>query len=69
MNDKQIEMIKSIKNPKEFVINYAKNSNNLLLKNLVQETERGNYKFVEEFATNFLKEKGVNVEEILKLLK
>lgn len=53
-----MSMIKSIKNPKEAVINMIKSNNNPMLKNLVEMAEKGNSKGVEEFARNYMKSQG-----------
>ena len=53
-----MSMLKSIKNPKEAVINMVKSNNNPMLKNLVEMAEKGDTKGVENFARNILKEQG-----------
>ena len=53
-----MRMLKSIKNPKEAVINMVKSNNNPMLKNLVEMAEKGDTKGVENFARNILKEQG-----------
>ena len=53
-----MSMLKSIKNPKEAVINMIKSNNNPMLKNLVEMAEKGDTKGVENFARNILKEQG-----------
>ena len=53
-----MSMLKSIKNPKEAVINMIKSNNNPMLKNLVEMAEKGDTKGVENFARNMLKEQG-----------
>ena len=53
-----MSMLKSINNPKQPVINMAKNSNNPMLKNLVEMAEKGDTKGVENFARNLLREQG-----------
>lgn len=64
-----IEMLKMIKNPKEFVMNYMKQNNNPVLNNLVKEIEKGNNEAVEKFANNMLKEKGTSLNDIMDFLK
>lgn len=64
-----IELLKMIKNPKEYVVNYAKSSNNPILNNLISEAEKGNNKAVETFANNVFKEKGIDINELMKLIK
>ena len=53
-----MSMLKSIKNPKEAVINMVKSNNNPMLKNLVEMAEKGDTKGVENFARNILREQG-----------
>lgn len=53
-----MSMLKSIKNPKEAVINMIKSNNNPMLKNIVEMAEKGDTKGVENFARNILKEQG-----------
>ena len=53
-----MSMLKSIKNPKEAVINMVKSNNNPMIKNLVEMAEKGDTKGVENFARNILKEQG-----------
>lgn len=64
-----IEMLKMIKDPKGFVMNYVKENNNPILNNLIQQAESGNNQAVETFANNMLKSKGLNLNEIINLLK
>ena len=51
-----MNMLKSIKNPKEAVINMIKSNDNPILKNLVEMAEKGDTKGVENFARNLFKE-------------
>ena len=53
-----MSMLKSIKNPKDAVLNMVKSNNNPTIKNLVEMAENGNTEGVENFARNFLKEQG-----------
>lgn len=53
-----INIFKGIKNPKQTVINMAKNSNNPMLKNLIEMAEKGDTEGVENFARNIYKEQG-----------
>lgn len=53
-----MSMLKSIKNPKEAVINMIKSNNNPMLKNLVEMAEKGDSKGVEEFARNLYAQQG-----------
>jgi hypothetical protein len=56
-------MLKGIKNPKQTVINMAKNSNNPMLKNLVEMAEKGDMQGVENFARNIYKEQGKDFDK------
>ena len=53
-----INMLKSIKSPKDAVINMIKTNNNPMFKNLVEMAEKGDNQGVENFARNMLKEQG-----------
>lgn len=53
-----MNMLKSIKSPKEAVINMIKSNNNPMIKNLVEMAEKGNSKGVEEFARNLYAQQG-----------
>ena len=58
-----MNMLKSIKNPKEAVINMIKSNNNPMIKNLVEMAEKGDNKGVEDFARNIFKEQGRDFEK------
>lgn len=58
-----MSMIKSIKNPKEAVINMIKSNNNPMLKNLVEMAEKGDMQGVENFARNVYKEQGKDFDQ------
>lgn len=64
-----IELIKAIKNPQKFVMDYVQQNNNPMLNNLVKEAQNGNTKAVEDFANNMLKERGMNLNDIMNNLK
>lgn len=51
------------KDPKPFVMQMVKNSNNPLLSNLVQMAEEGKNDKIEEFARNVCKEKGIDFDK------
>ena len=53
-----MNMLRSIKNPKDAVINIIKSNNNPMVKNLVEMAEKGDSKGVENFARNIFKEQG-----------
>ena len=58
-----MNMLKSIKNPKEAVINMVKSNNNPMLKNLVEMAEKGQNDKIEEFARNLFKEQNRNFDK------
>lgn len=58
-----MNMLKSIKNPKETVINMIKSNNNPMLKNLVEMAEKGDTKGVENFARNFYAQQGRDFDQ------
>lgn len=65
-----IQMIKDIKNPKEFVVNYIKqNADNPIMNNLIGMAEKNDKKGLEQFATNILKQQGMDFQEIMKNFK
>ena len=53
-----LNFIKTIKNPKQAVINMINSNGNPMLKNLVEMDEKGDNKGIEEFARNLYKEQG-----------
>ena len=53
-----INMLKSIKNPKDAVINMIKTNNNPMVKNLVEMAEKGDSQGVENFARNLYQQQG-----------
>jgi len=64
-----LDIIKMIKNPKEYVMNYANKNTNPILKNLIDNANKGNQQEVENIANNILRQQGTNLDEIKKLLK
>lgn len=64
-----LEMIKMIKDPKKYVMDYMKQNDNPILKNLVQEAEKGNNQAIETFANNILKQQGMDLNDIMNNLK
>lgn len=68
-----IQTIKQIKssgqNPKDMVIQMAKNNNNPMLNNLVNMANKGDNKGVQDFARNMFKEKGIDIDKDLVELK
>lgn len=53
-----LDFIKTVKNPKQSVINMINSNGNPMLKNLVEMAEKGDSKGIEEFARNLYKEQG-----------
>ena len=53
-----LNFIKTVKNPKEAVINMINSNGNPMLKNLVEMAENGNSKGVEDFARNLYAQQG-----------
>lgn len=58
-----LEMLKMIKNPKQFVMNYVKQNNNPMMNNLIQMSEKGDMKGIEKFARNMFKEQGKDFDK------
>ena len=58
-----IEMLKGIKDPKQAVMNIAKNNANPMIKNLIDMAEKGDNQGIENFARNIFKEQGRNFDE------
>lgn len=55
-----IELLKMIKNPKQYVINMAKQTPNPMLNNLIEMAEKGQNDKIEEFARNLYAQQGKN---------
>lgn len=53
-----LNFMKTVKNPKQAVINMINSNGNPMLKNLVEMAEKGDNKGIEEFARNLYKEQG-----------
>ena len=64
-----LEFIKAIKNPREFVINYAKQNNNPMINNLIQMAEKKDTKGLENFAKNFFEQQGQDFNKIKEQFK
>lgn len=64
-----LEFIKAIKNPREFVINYAKQNNNPMINNLIEMAEKKDTKGLENFAKNFFEQKGQDFNKIREHFK
>ena len=58
-----INMLKSIKSPKDAVINMIKSNNNPMIKNLVEMAEKGQIEELKTFGRNLYKDSGRNFDE------
>ena len=61
-----MNMLNSIKNPKDVVINMIKSNNNPMVKNLVEMAEKGDNEGIEKFARNMFKEQGRDFDSEMK---
>lgn len=59
-----LELIKSISNPKDFVMNYIKQNSSPILNNLINMANNNDYKGVQQFAQNFLGERGIDLNKL-----
>ena len=64
-----MEFIKAVKNPREFVINYAKQNNNPMFENLIQMAEKNDTQGLEKFAKNFIEQQGQDFNKIKDYFK
>ena len=58
-----MNMLKSIKSPKEAVINMVKSNNNPMLKNLVEMAEKGQIEDLKTFGRNYMKSQGKDFDQ------
>ena len=58
-----LDMIRMIKNPKQFVMNYVKQNNNPMMNNLIQMAEKNDTQGLENFARNLYKEQGKDFDK------
>lgn len=58
-----MEFMKGIKNPKQFVINMLKQSQNPMAIQLMQMAKNGNTNQIEQFARNICKEHGMDFDK------
>lgn len=63
------DLIKAIKNPQQFIMNFIKQNNNPIINNLIQMAESGDKQGVENFARNYFKEQGQDFDEIMSNFK
>lgn len=64
-----LELIKAIKNPQEFINNYAKSNSNPILTNLINMAQKGDKQGLENFARNFFKQQGQDFDQIMSNFK
>lgn len=68
-----MDLIKAIKDPRQFVLSQIDINDNPMLKNLVEMAEKGDREGIETFAKNIFKENGRNFEkeysELMKLFQ
>lgn len=69
MNMNPLDLIKAIKNPEEFVMNYLSTNSSPMGKNLLELAKNGDEASLENIARNLFKERGQDFDEIMKLLK
>lgn len=58
-----MEFMKGIKNPKQFVMNMLKQSQNPMAIQLMQMAKNGNTNQIEQFARNICKEHGMDFDK------
>ena len=58
-----MEFMKGIKNPKQFVMNMLKQSQNPMAIQLMQMVKNGNTNQIEQFARNICKERGMDFDK------
>lgn len=63
-----LDLIKAIKNPQEFVLNYLSTNTSPMGKNLLELAKKGDRDGIEKIARNILKEQGQNYDEIINIL-
>ncbi len=57
------EMLKMIKNPKQFAINLIQKNNNPIFKNLTEMASKGDTDGLQNFARNIFKEHGADFDK------
>lgn len=61
-----LEMLKAVKNPKQFAMNIIKKNSNPIFNNLVDMGNKGDTKGLQEFARNIFKEHGQDFDKEFK---
>lgn len=64
-----LELLRMIKNPEQYVRNYAKQNPSPVMDNLIKMAESNDRQGIENFANNVFNEKGQNFEQIKSMLK
>lgn len=64
-----MELLKAIKNPKQYVLGMAKNTQNPMLNKLIEYANNGQTDKLEEFARNYAKENGKDFDKDYNALK
>lgn len=63
MNGNPLEMLKAIKNPKQFAMNMITKNSNPIFNNLTEMANKGDVQGVENFARNIFKEHGEDFDK------
>ena len=61
-----VDIIKSVKDTKTFVMNTIKNNTHPMIANLIDMANKGDNAGVEKFARNFCKSKGIDFDKEYK---
>ena len=61
-----LQMLKMIKNPKQFAMNIIQKNSNPIFSNLVEMANKGDTKELENFARNVCKEKNIDFDKEFK---
>ena len=57
-----LQMLKAIKNPKQFAMNIIKKNNNPIFNNLIEMGNKGDTQGLQNFARNIFKEHGADFD-------
>lgn len=69
---KAFNQLKSIRNPQQMAMQSLQNAarqGNPMAKNILDNIESGNMQNVEQVLGNYMKEQGLNIEEIRKMIR
>lgn len=64
-----MEIIKAIKNPRDYVLNQIGMNSNPMINNLIEMAKKGDRQGVENFARNFFKEQGQDLDQLMSMFK